>query len=330
MTFLAPERLLLLLLPLAAVAAYLWLQRRRRHYAVRFTNLDLLASVAPRRPGWRRHLAAGASLLAMTALVVGLAQPSMLRRVPREQAIVVLAIDVSRSMQATDVDPSRLQAAIDAGIAFVEDLPDSFQVGVVAFGGSARLLAAPTTDHAAAVSAIAGLQTINGTAAGDGLQTALDAIETTLAEAGLAGDGVLAAGVDPDDADAPVATVVVLSDGVSTMGVPVTDAAAEAAEAGVPVSTITYGTSTGVVSVQGQSIAVPPDAATMAEVADLTGGTAFSATSGDELAAVYEDIQARVGTVEEPHDLTLAFLAGGLVLLLGAFAAAMTWTGRFL
>ena len=302
LTFLEPGWLALLLGVLALAAAYLVLQVRRRHYAVRFPNLDLLSSVAPRRPGWRRHLAG----------------PVREVQVGMEAATVMLGIDVSRSMEATDVAPSRMASARDAASGFVEELPDGFDIGLVVFDGSARVLSTPTQDHDAILDAIAGIETGHATAAGEGLHAALEAIE-------VAQEGDTAA-----EGDAPSASVVLLSDGATTVGMPVADAAEEAVEMGVPVSTITFGTADGELEVDGETVQVPPDTASMAELAETTGGQTFAAASGDELRAVYEDIQARVGYDTEEQEVSRVFMAAGLVVVLLAAGAAMVWTGRFL
>jgi Ca-activated chloride channel family protein len=336
MTLLAPSRLLLLVPIVALAIAYVVLQQRRRRYAVRFTNLDLLESVAPRRPGWRRHVAAGLAGLAAVLMTVALARPAADMQVATEDAMVVLAIDTSMSMAATDVAPSRMAAAIDEAVGFVDDLPDEFEVGLVAFDGTARVLATPTDDHAAVIAAIEQLSTGPGTAGGDAIETALATIRVALDEGST--NAFAPAALDTtgdtsdtsDTSDAPAATIIMLSDGTTTRGEDVLDAAGSAAAENVPVSTITYGTATGVVTVEGQTVPVPPDTATMAEIADATGGTAFEAASADELRAVYDDLEARVGTTTEQRELALAFVAAAFVALLVAAGAAFVWTGRFL
>jgi Ca-activated chloride channel homolog len=324
MTFDEPVRLFALAGVMALAAAYVFLQRRRRRYAVRFTNLQLLDSVAPARPGWRRHLPAAAVALALVAMVAALARPMHDVRIPRETAVVMLAIDVSASMSATDVAPTRLVAAVTAASTFVESLPQGFDVGLVAFDGSARLVTSPTKDHAAVIAAIARLQVGPGTAAGDGILVALDAIKAART------DGTVLPAAVTTDPDNPSATIVLLSDGATTVGTKLAAAEAAAVEAGVPVSTITFGTAAGTVQVQGQTIPVPPDTASMAEVASATGGSAFEAASGKELAKVYESIQARVGYTTEPRELATWFVAAGVLVLLAAVIASMVWTGRFL
>jgi Ca-activated chloride channel family protein len=326
MTLLAPSRLLLLVPIVALAIAYVVLQHRRKRYAVRFTNLDLLESVAPRRPGWRRHVAAGLAGLAAVLMTIALARPAADMQVPTEDAMVVLAIDTSMSMAATDVAPSRMAAAIDEAVGFVDGLPDGFQVGLVAFDGTARVLATPTDDHAAVSAAIERLSTGPGTAGGDAIEAALATIEIALDDESA--DAFAPATVDTGDA--PAATIIMLSDGTTTQGEDVLAAADSAAAENVPVSTITYGTASGVVTVEGQTVEVPPDTATMAEIADATGGSAFEAASADELRAVYDDLEARVGTTTEQRELALGFVAAAFVALLVAAGAAFVWTGRFL
>jgi Ca-activated chloride channel family protein len=315
-TFLAAGRLWLVLLVLGLAAAYVVLARRRRHYAVRFTNLELLASVAPKRPGWRRHVPAAAMALALLALVVGLARPARNERVPKEAATVMLVVDVSASMEATDVSPSRLAAAQAAATRFVADLPVRLRVGLVAYDRTPRVLATPTPDHATVTAAIGGLETGPGTASGDAVAVALDAIEA-------------AQGAGRTDGE-QTAAIVLLSDGVTTVGRPVEDAAAAATERHVPVTTIAFGTDAGTVDVQGRSIPVPADDATMQALAEQTGGRSFTAETAGELQQVYADIGSRVGYTVEQHEVGMTFVAMGLVLLLAAVAGALVWTGRLL
>jgi Ca-activated chloride channel family protein len=337
MNFLAPERLVLLV-PVAALAvAYLVLQRRRRRYAVRFTNLDLLDSVAPRRPGWRRHVAAGLAGLAAAAMVVGLARPTAAMSVPTSRSVVMLAVDTSTSMEAVDVEPSRIDAAIAEASRFVEDLPDEIEVGLVSFAGSARIVVPPTSDHGDVTAAIADLSTGPGTAGGEAIEASLAAIHSALGDDPDLGGGAAAGGDAKADGttgdatdDAPPATIVMLSDGTTTMGMPVDVAAEHAAASNVPVSTIVYGTDSGTVQVDGQTVPVPPDTEAMQAVAETTGGQTFEAATAEELQAVYADIEADVGTTTEQRELSLAFVAGGFVALLLAATAAFVWTGRFL
>ncbi|MFM8861617.1 MAG: VWA domain-containing protein [Acidimicrobiia bacterium] len=175
-TFLSPWRLLLLGLVVVLGIVYVLFQRRRARYAVRFTNLELLESVAPRRPGWRRHVAAVVQLVALAVLIVALAQPVHDIKVPRERATVILALDVSLSMEATDVRPSRIEAAKSAAISFLDDVPPQVNVGLVTFAGSARIRVTPTTDRDAVRVAIEDVPLADGTAIGDAIDASLDAL----------------------------------------------------------------------------------------------------------------------------------------------------------
>lgn len=316
MTLLAPERLWLLVLVGVLVALYLVLQQRRRHYAVRFTNLALLDSVAPRRPGWRRHVAAAIAGLALVALVVGLARPARDEKVPREEAVVMLAIDVSRSMTATDVSPSRMESAIAAAEDFIVDVPSRFRVGLVAFDDEARILATPTLEHQIVIDSLSRLEPGRGTAAGDGIDASLEAIESVLGT----GEGV----------DDFAATIVLLSDGATTSGMDPAEAARLAADAGVPVTTIAYGTDGGTVEIEGDIVPVPADPAAMEAIADATEGTFFEAASASQLREVYEDIQGRVGFTVEQREIVLWFLVAALVALVLALMSSMLWQARFL
>ena len=209
MTFLAPLLLLGLLLVPLLLGLYAWAQRRRSRYAVRFTNLDLLANLAPRRPAWRRHVPPAIYLAAVVALVLGLARPSMVVAVPREDATVLLAIDVSGSMKATDVAPTRLDAAREAAQSFIDQLPEGIRVGIVAFASRPVTLVAPTADRGQLDAALDGLRSLDGTAMGDALMEVLDIAETIQAgDAGSAGGttpGGSTASPDPSAAPAPSA-----------------------------------------------------------------------------------------------------------------------------
>ena len=317
MTFLAAERLWLLLLVPALTGLYLVVQRRRRQQAVRFSNLALLRSVVPPRSAWRRHGPAVLAALGLAGLVVGFARPASEVQVPREAATIMLVIDTSASMEATDVEPSRLDAAIEAASSFVDQLPPQLEVGLVSFDRQARVEAPPTTDHEAVRDAIEDLRLGPGTAAGDALAAAVEALHAAAAASGAA----------PGASDGGAA-VVLLSDGVTTVGRPVTEAALQAAEAGIPVSTIAFGTDAGAVVVAGRLIAVPADPDTMAQVAEITSGTFFEAFSGDELKQVYEDIGTRVGFETEQREVSGRYLGAAAVIVVAALGLGLLWNGR--
>ncbi len=314
MSFLAPGRLWLLLLVAALVAVHAVQARRRSRYAVRFTDLDLLASVAPRRPGWRRHVPAGLLALALVALTVGFARPQGQVEVPRERATVLVALDTSLSMQALDVEPDRDTAARRAATRFVEDLPERFNVGLVSFSGIASLVVPPTQEHSAVSSALQDLDLGSGTAIGEAVLASVGALS-------------LVPGAE-DGSGPPPARIVLLSDGTNTVGRPVDAAVQAARDAGVPVSTIAFGTQEGVVEVDGTEIAVPVDRAALRALAEATGGTAYEAESGDALEAVYADIGSQVGTTTEQREVTARWTGLGLALAALAAALGLLWGTR--
>jgi len=319
--FLSPGRLWLLLAVAALVAVYLLAQRRRTAYAVRFTNLDLLDRIAPKRPGWRRHAPAAAFLLMLGLLVVGFARPTAEVQVPRERATVMVAIDVSNSMQATDVAPNRLDAAQQAAGAFVDQLPERFNVGLVTFSGSAEVVVAPTQDHAAVRQAVQNLSLGPATAIGDAVFSSLQGI--TAVDAGLATQDSSGDGAEP----AP-ARIVLMSDGSNTAGRSPDEAARAARAAGVPVSTIAYGTDSGTITLGGTTQAVPVDEQSLAELAETTGGEAYTASSGEELSEVYADIGSSVGTRAEEREVSGWFVGAGLLAAAVAAGLSLLWFSR--
>jgi len=316
MNFLSPGRLALLLVVAALAGLYVWIQRRRRHAAVRFTNLAVLAEVAPANPGWRRHVPAAAVGLALAALVVAIAEPVHQVRVPKEAATVMMVIDVSASMDATDVSPTRLEAATAAAKTFVSDLPPQVRVGLVSFDRFARVVASPTVDHQAVLGGIDRLILGTGTATGEAIYTALDALAAANDTAGAAATSQGGS------------AMVLLSDGVPTVGRPVLGAAQDAADRGVPISTIAFGTADGTVTVQGRLVSVPADPDTMASVAEITSGKFFKAVSAKELRSVYKDIGTRVGYETEQRDASGPVITLAVVALLVASGLALMWNGR--
>ncbi len=355
MSFLAPQLLLGLLLIPVAIGAYVWTQRRRSRYAVRFTNLELLANLAPRRPGWRRHLPPALYLAAIGGLLFALARPTMLVNVPREDATVILGIDVSGSMTAVDVSPTRLAAAKSAATAFLDQLPAGVRVGLVAFSSQPRTLVEPTADRQAVRTAIDGLVAKGGTAMGDALNAMLDVAENVQkADAAANTPGGAATptptpnpsasanpGAAPTPAPsagtattAPLVAGILLSDGANSTGsTDPLDAANRASTLGVPIYTIALGTPDGQVQVQddrGQlvTVDVPPDRATLANIAEVTGGTAFDAPTSADLQAVYDHLQSRIGYVPETQEVTSAMAAAALVCVVAGAGLASLWFGR--
>lgn len=313
MELLTPLWLVLLLPLLGLVVTYVVQQRRRRRYAVRFASLPLLDKVAPEQPGWRRHAPAAAFVLALAALALAAARPVIDVRVPHERATVVVAIDVSRSMQATDVQPNRMEAAKEAAATFIENLPETFNVGLVTFSGTTSVVATPTTDHEAVAAALDGIQMANSTAIGEAVFTSLDQVAS------------MARG---DDAAQVPARIVLLSDGTNTTGRSPDEAAVAASEAAVPVSTIAYGTQDGTVEIEGRTVPVPVDIEALARLAEGTAGQAYTAESGDELAEVYDDIGSSIGWRTEPREITSYLAAAGFLLGLAAGAMSLRWFAR--
>ncbi|MGI8536491.1 MAG: VWA domain-containing protein [Mycobacteriales bacterium] len=313
MSFLAPYRLWLLVFVAALAVAYVVLQRRKPAYAVRFTELELLASVVPRNPSWRRHLPAAVLLLSLVALTTAFARPEADVEVARERATVIVALDTSISMQAIDVSPDRISAAKDSAATFIEGLPERFNVGLVSFSGTASIVVPPTQDHAAVGAAARRLELGPSTAIGEAVFASLEAIRAVPGEPGQA---------------PPPARIVLLSDGTNTVGRPLPLAAEAAREAAVPVSTIAYGTAEGTVQVQGQEIPVPVDRAALDRFARATGGTSFAAESGSELSEVYADIGSQVGTTTERREVTDAVTGVGLGLALLAAVGSLVWSSR--
>lgn len=308
---------LLILLGVAAVAlAYLLVQLRRRKFTARFSNTQLLASVVPRRPGWRRHLTFALLLLSLTVLSLGVAGPTASVRVPQEKATVMLAIDVSLSMQATDVLPSRLEAAQQAAQEFADLLPPRINLGLVKFGRSGAVLVPPTLDREVVKRAIAGLELEQYTAIGEGVFACLDALTTFSRSSTMTNQ-------DP----AP-ARIVLLSDGYNTVGRKVAEAADVAKKASTPVSTIAFGTDNGTVEVQGTIQAVPSDKVTLRGLAQATGGSFHTAASVEELRTVYEDIGSQIGYSTAQRDISWRFMFAGLLLAMAAGATSLLWSGR--
>jgi Ca-activated chloride channel family protein len=313
-SFTEPVRLLLLLVVALVVGGYLWMQSRRPVYAARFTELDLLASVAPKRPGWRRHIPAALLLVSLIALTTAFAKPEANVRVPRERATIVVALDTSASMQATDVSPDRFTAAKESAKAFVDRLPKQFNVGLVSFNAVASVVATPTQDHAAVRDAIGTLRLAGGTAIGEAVIASLNAIRNV---------------PGGDAAKPPPARVVLLSDGGNTIGRSLDDAATAASALGIPVSTIAYGTPEGVVNVQGQLVPVPVDAPSLAALASATGGQSYTAQSGEELNGVYSDIGSQVGYTTKRKEVTATLTGLGLLAAVGAAVTSLLWSARF-
>lgn len=322
MSFAAPHRLWLLLLVAGLAAAYVAGQRRRRRVATRFAAPHLLPLLAPRRPGWWRHLIAAVFAAGLVLATVGAAQPTVPGEAEREQATIVIAIDTSDSMKATDVAPDRITAAVRAAQAFIDDLPSRFHVGLVTADASPVVVVAPTTDHDAVGEALEQLELSPGTALGEAIFTALATLPRDAVN-GAEGSG----GRDGEE-DAPAAHIVLLSDGVSTTGRSDAEAVEAAVAASVPVSTIAFGTDDATVVSQGQIVEVPVDQRALRSIATGTEGTFFAAASPEELRSVYQQIDAGVTLVPTDVDIAEWFAGGAFLLLVVAVVASLLGTGR--
>jgi Ca-activated chloride channel family protein len=319
MSFATPMLLWALLLIPLAVAAYLLAQRRRIKYAARFTNLDLLTNVVDASPGRRRHLPAALAIAALAALLLALARPQTVVAVPRNESSVVLAMDSSISMTATDVAPSRLDAAKSAASDFLDGLPKRFRVGLVSFASSATVRQEPTDDRAAVRSSLAALQGDLGTALGDAILRSVELAPESTANS--------------TTGDEPTFSVLLLSDGANSTGSDPLDAIEVAKQAGVAVYTIALGTQAGTVELTNdagipQTFAVPPDRDTLKQIAEETGGRFFDAPTEADLQAVYDQLGSQVAYEHRERELTALFAGAGAALLLLGGSLSVLWFGR--
>jgi len=310
MSFQQPLLLLALLAVPLAAAAYVIAERRRRRRGHAFASPATAASVVPRRPGFRRHVPPALGLLALAGLLAALARPQVSVAVPAEQASIVLAMDHSGSMQATDVAPSRLEATVAAGERFLEEVPDRVRVGGVVFDHRAEAVQAPTRDREALRLALREkMRPSGGTATGDALATSLAMLQARRAQ----------------DGKRPPAAVVLLSDGESTHGRDPLPVADRARELGIPVYTVALGTSTGTLP-DGER--VPPDTEALREIAERSGGRAFAASEAGALREVYERLGSQVATEREDREITAMFAGGALALLVGGSGLSLLWFRR--
>lgn len=300
---------------LALIVGYVLAQRRTRRHTLRFANLELLERVAPRRPGRLRHLPTAVLLVGLVLLTVALAGPTADAKVPRNRATVMLAIDVSLSMEATDVSPNRLDAAKEAATEFVRELTPGVNLGLVAFAGISTVLVSPTTDRAPAIAAIASLKLDERTATGDAIISCLQTID------------LFAKTISGADGPAP-ARIVMMTDGKRTVGRTEIDAAKQAAAAKIPVSMIAFGTDHGTIDFNGSVIPVPLDTSSMQQIAQLSGGDFHTAASADELKSVYSQLGEQIGYEIKQQDVSRPWMiAGTLLVMLGA-AGALVIGGR--
>ena len=341
--------LLLVLLPLI-IAAYIWILRRRRPFAVRYSSLSLVRAALPHQSRWRRHLPFALFLLALASLVIALGRPVAIVSVPTGQTTVILAMDVSRSMCATDIEPNRLLAAEAAALSFIERQKSTTQISIVAFAGFAEMILPPTTDQEALEASIESLTTGRRTAIGSGILKSLDAIaeidknvapSVTETSPGIAPTPVPKGAYAPD-------IIVLLTDGVSNAGPSPLDAAQQAVDRGVRIYTIGFGTANGAgnpfCSQQfqgggpldgsggfggggfgGGGFRRGIDEDTLRQVAEMTGGTYYSAESAGELQDVFQNLPTYLITKHETTEISVAFIAIGALLAAIAIGLALIW-----
>jgi Ca-activated chloride channel homolog len=305
-----------LLVVIGLVALYIIVQAARQKRILRFANMELLESVAPTRPNRMRHLPAILLILSLTLLTVAMAGPTQDVRIPRNRAVVMLVIDVSQSMRATDVAPSRLAAAQEASKQFADELTPGINLGLIAYAGTATVLVSPTTNRDATKNAIDKLQLADRTATGEGIFTALQAIATV---------GAVIGGGD----EAPPARIVLFSDGKETVPSNPDNpkgaftAARTAKDQGVPISTISFGTPYGYVEINEQRQPVPVDDEMLERIADLSGGEAYTASTLEQLREVYSNLQQQIGYETIKGDASVGWLRLGALLLAVAALAAL-------
>jgi Ca-activated chloride channel family protein len=308
---------LFLVVVVGLAALYVLLQLARERRMLRFANMELLESVAPKRPSRFRHVPAVLLSLSLVVFTIAMAGPTNDVRIPRNRAVVMLVIDVSQSMRAVDVPPNRMAAAQEAAKQFAQELTPGINLGLIAYAGTATVLVSPTTNRDATKAALDKLQFADRTATGEGIFTALQAIATV---------GAVIGGGDAP----PPARIVLFSDGKETMPTNPENpkgaytAARTAKDQGVPISTISFGTPYGFVEINNQRQPVPVDDETMKKVASLSGGNAYNAATLQELKAVYASLQQQIGYETIKGDASVGWLRlGALVLALAGLLALL-------
>jgi len=343
--FLWPEFLWLLLLAPLLVALYLWVLRRRQLGAIRYPSLGLVRAAMAPGGVWRRHLPPAVFLVGLLAAILAASRPSALMTLPSHERVIIMAIDVSLSMRAMDVQPSRIQAAKDAAKAFVQELPADVRVGIVSFAGTAAVVQAPTRDRDDLVAAIERLQLDRQTAIGSGILVSLatlfpdDGIDLEPWVLGRRSGPSAIVKVPKKEAERkfqpvepgsnPSKAIILLTDGRRTTGPHPNDAARMAAERGVKVYTVGFGTAAGAqVPIEGYSIYMAFDEETLKAVAELTRAEYFHASSGDELKKVYNTLSSRIVITKEHTEIAMLLAALSAALLLVSGALSLLWTNR--
>ncbi len=314
MSFATPLWLLGLALVPLALLAYQASRRRGSRYAVRYTAVPALKVAAAVVPAWRRHLPAALALAALAALVLALAKPQKTVAVPVERASIMLVTDHSRSMSATDVEPDRLSAAQRAARTFLNQLPDQVRVGAVAFSDTPDAVQAPSADHDDARRIVDGQVADGATATGAALEVAIDALKN-----------------DKQNGKRPPSAIILLSDGKTTVPPDPVPVARTAGQLKIPIYTVALGTRDATVpnpNPFGTPLLVAPDPETLRQIAQVSGGKAFTAEDSDSLKSIYKTLGSQLGTKTQKKQITATFAIGGLVLLLGAAFSSLRWAGR--
>ena len=334
MEFQWPNMLWLLLLVPLLLAAYIWSQRRRQRYALRYASLSLVKEALGKGPGIRRHIPPALFLIALAVMIVGLARPPAVIILPHQEGTVVLVIDVSGSMQADDLQPTRMEAAKAAARSFVEKQPQGVRIGVVSFTDNAFIVQAPTTDREPVLAAINRLQPQRGTAVGRGLLSALDAIfEQNLSGALDVGPNTR---VTPAPTPTPLphgeyapAIVVLLTDGESNTGPDPVEIAKQAALRGVRVFTVGVGSAEGtILRIQGRSVRTRLDEASLKKIADLTDGQYYNASNEGDLKTIYDNLGSRTVLRTEKTEITYLFTGAAIIVSLMAGMLSLLWFSR--
>jgi Ca-activated chloride channel homolog len=323
MSFASPYLLLALLVVPLAVAGAILVERRRARFPVSFTNLEVLAGVVETRRPWRRFVPLACMLLALAASAAALAQPAVHLSEPDQNATIVLLVDVSGSMRANDVEPTRLDAAVAAMRTFLDKLPSQFKVGLVAFSSEPEPLIPPTSNRDAVRQAIGYLEPEAGTAIGDGLEVAVKMVQSSLQKGGFV----------RRPGQAVPGAIVLLSDGAQNRGVlqPL-QAAHNARVAGIRVYPVSLGTPSGKVTFGfgafTNSVPVPPDPATMRQIAAVTGGRSYTAQTASSVVQIYRTLGSSIGRTRKLVQITSWFAAAAAVLLLASVGTARLFEGR--
>ena len=323
MKLVEPAALLALLGVVVVAVVYVVRLPYRRRYAVTLPTTRALALVAPRRPGWQRHVSTALFLAAIATTAIAFARPVQEHIVPRHLGSLIVALDTSNSMRATDVKPERLDAAQRAAVQFVGTVPGFVNIGLVTFSGTATVAVAPTSDRRRLRAAVETAGFGEGTSLGEGIRASITAVEQQAADLELTAHRRGRASSPP-----PPSAVVMFSDGQQTLGADERVAVDVARRAKVPVSTIAIGTRHGTVTLSGTRIDAPVDRRSLAAVADATHGHAYVDRPGTEYGSVYEAFTKRLGSISDTRDLTGWLLGVALGLGVAALVAAFVWGQR--